>query len=260
MKKYILFSAIASIVLLASCQKVIEIDLNSKDPQIVIEGNLSDQAGPYTVTVTQSVNFSDDNTFPAVSGAVVVIADNLGNSENLTETSPGVYQTSTLQGVAGRTYTLTVTANGKTYTAASTIPSLVTLDSLIVESGSSFGGAAYYIIPQWQDPLGTGNYYRCIEYVNHERVAGSFLFDDAFSDGLINGQPLLDFVTELNPGDTVDVDFQCIDKATYMYFFSMSQTANNQTAAPANPVTNISNGALGYFNAHTLMRRTVVIP
>lgn len=260
MKKYIFFSAIASALIFSSCQKVIDIDLNSKDPQIVIEANLSDQPGPYTVLITQSVNFSDDNSFPGVSGAAVVISDNLGNTENLAEISPGVYQTSTTQGVAGRTYYLSVTANGKTYTAESTMPSLITLDSLVVESGSSFGGTAYYIIPQWQDPLGTGNYYRCIEYVNHVRVAGSFLYDDAFSDGLVNGQPLLDFTTELEPGDTVDVDFQCIDKATYLYFYSMSQTANNQTAAPANPVSNLSNGALGYFSAHTVRRKTAVIP
>lgn len=260
MKNKIILPLIAAAVALSSCQKVIEIDLNSSDPKIVIEGNISDQPGPHTVTITRSVNFSQTNSFPAVSGATVVLSDNLGNSETLTETSPGVYQSSVLQGVPGRTYFLNVTAEGKTYSAESTMPQLITLDSLVVESASGFGGGTVYIIPQWQDPGGQGNYYRCIEYVNNERIAGSFLFDDAFADGLVNGQPLLDFVTVLESGDTVDVDMQCIDKATYLYFYSMLQTTNGQTAAPANPVTNLSNGALGYFSAHAMTRKRVVIP
>jgi hypothetical protein len=255
--KKILFPLLA-IALLASCQQVIDIELNSKDAAIVIEANVTDQPGPYTVLISKSVNFSDPNTFPGVSGASVVISDDAGNTETLVETSAGVYVAATLQGVPGRTYTIHVTADGKTYTAQSTMPNAITLDSLVVEASGGFGGSQYYIIPQWQDPLGTGNRYRCIEYVNNERV-GAFLYDDGFSDGLVNGQPLLNFETELVSGDTVRVEFQCLDAANYLYFYSMDQTANNNTAAPANPETNFDNNALGYFNAHTVSVRTVVI-
>jgi hypothetical protein len=223
----------------------------------VIEANITDQPGPYTVTITKTVNFSDPNIFPAVTGAFVVMNDDAGNIDTLTETSPGVYSTSTMQGVPGRTYTLHVTAENKTYTAQSTMPVAVSLDSLVVVE-SSFGASPFYIIPQWQDPVGTGDHYRCIEYLNNERV-GAFIYDDAFSDGLVNGQPLLNFETELQSGDTVRVEMQCIDAAVYLYFFSMEQTANNGTAAPANPESNFDNDALGYFNAHTVSERTVVI-
>ena len=255
MKKVISILALATVF--SSCQEVIEIELNSKDAAIVIEGNITDQAGPYTVLISKSVNFSDPNVFPGVSGAFVVISDNAGNADTLVETSAGVYAASTIPGVPGRTYTIRVVAEGKTYTAQSTMPNAITLDSLVVEESGGFGGA--YIIPQWQDPVGIGNRYRCIEYVNNERV-GAFLYDDAFSDGLVNGQPLLNFETELETGDTVRVEFQCIDAANYLYFYSMDQTANNQTAAPANPESNFDNGALGYFNAHTVSIRSVIIP
>ena len=251
-----LFSILVLAVVFASCQEVIEIELNDKDAAIVIEANITDQTGPYTVLISKSVNFSDPNVFPGVSGAFVVIADDAGNADTLVETSAGVYIASTIQGIPGRTYTIRVVAEGKTYTAQSTMPNAITLDSLVVEESAGFGGA--YIIPQWQDPLGTGNYYRCIEYVNNERV-GAFLYDDAFADGLVNGQPLLNFTTELETGDTVLVEFHCIDAANYLYFYSMEQTANNNTAAPANPESNFDNGALGYFNAHTVSVRTVVI-
>lgn len=254
MKK--IFFPLLAIALLASCQQVIDVELNSKDAAIVIEANITDEPGPYTVLISKSVNFSDPNTFPGVSGAFVVMSDNAGNIDTLVETSAGVYVAATIQGVPGRTYTIRVTADGKTYTAQSSMPNAITLDSLVVEASGGFGGA--YIIPQWQDPLGTGDHYRCIEYVNGERV-GAFLYDDAFSDGLVNGQPLLNFETQLESGDTVRVEFQCIDAANYLYFYSMEQTANNNTAAPANPESNFDNDALGYFNAHTVSVRSVVI-
>ncbi len=259
MKKYFSHSLFAFVLVFSSCTKVIDIDLNSKDPQIVIEGNVTDQAGPYTVRITQSVNFSATNTFPEVTGASVTIADNASNSELLTEVSPGVYQTNTLQGVPGRTYTLTVIANGKTYTSVSTMPGLVTLDSLLLEPNLSFG-SPFLIIPRFQDPAGAGNYYRCVETINNVRLADYFLYDDLFSDGLVNGQPLLDFTTILESGDSVSVDLQCIDKQVNLYFYSLQQTASGNTGAPANPESNISNHALGYFSAHTSSKRLVVIP
>ncbi|HSZ26237.1 MAG TPA: DUF4249 family protein, partial [Cytophagaceae bacterium] len=98
----------------SACQKVINVDLNDASPQLVIIGTVTDQSGPYSVSLSQTVNFSDDNIFPPVSGAQVIISDNVGNSETLTETTPGTYKTSLLQGVTGRTYSLSVTSNGKT--------------------------------------------------------------------------------------------------------------------------------------------------
>jgi len=259
MKNIFLLSGIAITLLSTSCQQVIDIELNDKDAAIVIEGNITDQPGPYTVSISKTVNFSDPNTFPGVSGAFVVMYDNVGNIDTLTETTAGTYVTSSIQGMPGRTYTLSVTSEGKTYTANSTMPQAITLDSLVLVQSGGFGGSPYYVIPQWQDPLGTGNYYRNIEYVNGERV-GAFLYDDAFADGLVNGQPLLNFTTVLEPGDSVRVEFSCIDAAAYLYFYSMEQTANNNTAAPANPESNFDNDALGYFNAHTFSEKTVVIP
>ena len=84
MRKYIyILSALLPLMAVQSCQKVIDIDLNSAAPQIVIEGSISDQPGPYTVKITKTVNFSETNIFPAVSGAAVTVSDDAGNSETL---------------------------------------------------------------------------------------------------------------------------------------------------------------------------------
>ncbi|MEO5643251.1 MAG: DUF4249 domain-containing protein [Bacteroidia bacterium] len=259
MKKIIILFSGSLLVLLSACTKVIDIDLNSKDPRIVIEGNITDVPGRYAVNITQTVNFSETNSFPAVSGAVVTVADDAGNTESLVEVYPGNYQGTVIQGVPGRTYYLTVVANGKTYTSQSKMPLTVQYDSLLLVPNTAFG-PAYYIIPLFTDPAGLGNRYRCIETINTTQVKELFLFEDQLTDGLMNGQPILNFSDSLLTGDSVSVELQCIDKPTYLYFFSLLQTVSGQSGAPANPVSNISNDALGYFSAHTSQRKYVIIP
>jgi hypothetical protein len=57
-----------------------------------------------------------------------------------------------------------------------------------------------------------------------------------------------DFFINLN--DTVQMELDAIDRPVYDYFYTLNQsTLNGQSAAPANPVSNFSNNALGYFCA-----------
>jgi hypothetical protein len=55
---------------------------------------------------------------------------------------------------------------------------------------------------------------------------------------------------------------QCIAPAVFKYLYSLDQGASggNNSASPANPVTNIEGGALGYFSVHTIESKTMVVP
>ncbi|RYY11965.1 MAG: DUF4249 family protein, partial [Cytophagaceae bacterium] len=110
-----------------ACEKVVNLDLKTSDSQLVIEGNLADDGHPCLVTLSRSANYTDTNTFQAVSGAVLTLADNAGGLETLREsaTTPGQYAGATLLGVPGRTYTLRVETGGAAYVAASTLPAPV---------------------------------------------------------------------------------------------------------------------------------------
>jgi hypothetical protein len=62
--------------------------------------------------------------------------------------------------------------------------------------------------------------------------------------------------------DTLIVELQSIDKATYDYFTTLESISGNvmeQTASPANPISNFNNGALGYFSAYSFDRKIVII-
>src|SRR5688572_7546758 len=111
MKRLKILLTVLSLVMCGSCEKVIDIDLNQSSPAVVIEGDITNETGPYTIRITQSINFDDRNEFPPVSDAVVTVSDSEGNRELLTEVSPGVYETETTEGIPGRTYTLEVVVN-----------------------------------------------------------------------------------------------------------------------------------------------------
>jgi len=252
-------------ILFSACQKVISVQLNSSSPVYMIEGVITDLPGTCKVSITQTKDFSGDNTFPGVSGAVVTVENN-GVVTPLAETGTGVYSTNAINGTPGSTYNLKVSLNGVVYTASSTMPQPVGLNSIYVSK--ELLGNKNYITIVYSDPAGIKNYYRKVQYVNGHKEKTLFVSDDEFQDGLtIRDQ--LDFsndtddpARDIHPGDTVRVDMFCIDSTVHKYWSSLQQngTGSGGSASPANPTSNIQGGCLGYFSAETIRSKTLVVP
>jgi len=251
-----------------SCQKVINVNLNSAAPQLVIDASISDHPGPDTVTLSRTVNFNQDNTFPPVTGATVVISDNHGNIDTLKEVIPGKYLNYTMRGIPGRTYFLNVNVNGALYSATSTMPFPVPIDSIAVEkiSGRLVSNNLDLLI-SFHDPKGIDNYYRILEKILNIRpvdgeiqlpTLGSVL-TDRLSDGTEINYSAISNQPKLVAGDTVLISLQSVDKNIYNYFRTVQQNGSMSTTL-SNPVTNITNGALGYFSAYSVRIEKVAIP
>jgi hypothetical protein len=257
-----------SLLLFCACEKPIDIDLNSSDPKIVIEGGISDGQGSFTVKLTRSMNFDESHEFPAVSDALVKISDNAGNIEVLHEVSAGIYATTTMRGIPGRTYALEVTDDGEVYTAISTMPSPVHIQSASIEKGIS---VPFEISAKFLDPPGIANYYRLKQVIERGGSSAIIVDDDRLQDGSTitlllplvvgdfgNGPPAL------RSGDSVTVVLQSIDKNVYEYLRMLNELQQEgllgEPASSANPTSNISNGALGYFNAYAVTTKTIVVP
>jgi hypothetical protein len=249
--------AVALSGLLFSCQKVIDLKLNNASSQIVIQGNVYDQPGPDTVRISKSVNFDSTNVFPPVSGANVVISDNAGNSETLVELYPGTYITTSLQGIPGRTYMLTVQTNGQTYSASSTMPAGVAIDSLYVQN--SWFAKDKQIFIEYTDPANITNYYRFIEFVSQKQQPDFHTASDMLTNGEKTTYEIFESDTTLVSGYRLTIWLESIDKNNYTYFHAATLT-QRQSASPANPPSNISNGALGYFSACSVRKKSIVIP
>lgn len=261
---------LALVIGATACEEVIELDLESGEPRVVIEGIVTDQPGPYTVTITKSVDFYDRNNFPAGTGATVQISDSEGNTDTLTEIEDGVYQTNTLEGVRGRTYNLTVEFEGQTYTASSTIPEKKTkIDSLVYkfEEESLFYKEGYYVTAWFSDVPEVANFFRLNLFINgapyQQEVDGEFVEDNNFNlinDKFFEGNQLdWEFYSELSAGDSIYVELHSVDEATYDYYTTLVQVIGGGGMAPSNPISNLSNDALGYFGAFSIGSASVII-
>jgi len=251
-----------ALLLLSSCQKVIDLPLHNASEKYVIEGNITNQPGPYKVMIGTTGKVNEDYQFKGVSQATVLIRDGIGNEETLMEMQPGIYQTQHLTGVEGRTYTLNVTIGGKLFTASSVMPHAVSLDSLYTRELFNFSKTVKAIVPVVTDPAGLGNNYRFNQTINGVLDKTLYVYNDDFTDGRRGDWPLLreDPDSTLHIGDEVKIEMQCIDHAAYQYWFSADESSlGNGNGQPANPVTNILGGALGVFSAHTSQTRTLLI-
>ena len=269
MNHAIIFRLVAAAGLLlatAACQTVIDLDLQDAAPRLTIEGQLTDDGQPATVRLIRSVGFTAASSFPAVGGAFVTLRDNAGGLDTLRETAAaGQYRGRTLRGQVGRRYTLRVEVEGQAYTATSALLPAVPLTGLRVRP-SGFGDELE-LLPEYQDPAGVPNYYVFRLYRNGRLTQGIFVQSDQLTDGqpnsvALNVQGPSPVEDALLPGDSVRVDMQHVDAGVYGYFrtLNMLLQVGLASASPANPTSNFSGGALGYFSAYAQQQRRAKIP
>lgn len=247
-----------------ACEKIIDVALRQAPSQLTIEANITDQPGPYYVKLSHTIDFQDSNNFPPVRQAVITISDNIGNEDVLEEVSPGLYQTDSLEGTVGRSYRLIVRTEGKEYSATSTMPEQVELNDITIEEGEFIGETESEVVVWFQDALGMKNHYRFVAWKNDLPFNRPYVFEDKGYDGKYlrysfepdeNNEAL-----KIGSQDKVTVEMQGVDKDVYLYFLTLSQlTGEGPPTAPANPISNISGGALGYFSAHSISRRSIIV-
>ncbi|MDI3321587.1 DUF4249 domain-containing protein [Pinibacter soli] len=255
---------LAVVVGTTSCEKVIDVKTNNSAPQLVVEGNISNTPGPYTIKLSTSVDYDQTNSFPAVQNAVVKISDNKGNSETLKETAPGSYQTATLKGTVGSTYNLYIkTTDNKEYTASSTMPAVVPLDEIKIQHSTfkSSDEDTLEAVVYFTDPKGLGNNYYFKQYINGVSSKAINITNDKYFDGNSTNFTLFRKDKEyIKKGDSVSVEMRSVDKVNYEYFNSLQTIVDRpDNPAPANPVSSITGGALGYFSAYSVSQKSVIV-
>jgi len=255
---------------LISCEKEIDIDLKGTEQKYVIEAVLTDQEGGCKVLISKTKDFKEDNSRITVSDATVTINDG-DDIYTLPETSAGVYELAALKGLVGQTYQLKVQIGQETFTAQSTMPALVKMDSLYISEEFIYDKTYKLPTIDFLDPAATANQYRFLVYVNNQKKKQIFAINDELSNGRANSIRLYLHVGEdednpenkrIESGDLLKVEMMTIDLPVYKYFFSLenSATGENQSATPANPLSNIKGDALGYFSAHTIQHMEIRVP
>lgn len=251
----ILFLAI-SLLAFTSCEDVIELELKTTEPQLVIEGTLNATTQLATVIISQSNDFYDNTTVNTLSGATVVLQSETGTTYNLVEFQEGTYTAENVETTTSELFTIIVDIEGKTFEANARVPILTQLNEIEVLEGISnpFGGngeGSVRLLAKWDDPANVQNYYRIRAYVDEAFQAGIYtvLSDDFTGDGTEQNIPIRE---QFEENTTVTLELLSTDENYFDYFFQLSSITGEgfNATTPYNPQGNFTNDALGYFGIY----------
>jgi hypothetical protein len=280
------------VFLLASCEKDIEFKLNETEHKLVVEATIENEVPP-KVVLTRSVGYFSRLSPEILANSFVhnaeVYLSNGAKTHKLKEyaisAGAGInlyyYSvdssnlTTAFVGELNHPYSLRILAEGVEYTSTTTIPKLSKhIDSLWWKPAPDNDTTKAVVMVRATDPPGFGDYVRYFTKTNN----GPFFpplnstFDDLFIDGTtyeLQVAPGVDRnatnqeTTLFNRGDTITFKLSNIDKATYDFWRTMEYSYNsvgNPFSTPTKVLSNISNGALGYFGGYATQYRTLLIP
>ena len=277
-----------------SCEEGVTFDLDEPAPKLVVEATIETNQPPFVV-LSKSQNFFSQIT-PAilansfVRNAEVYVSNGVLThrlKEYATPLSNGytfyfysIDSANFATAFVGQTdtqYSLRIITEGKEYTAITKIPAITRrIDSLFSKPapGSNDPNKAVVMVKATDKP-GFGDYIRYFTKRNREGFYPAFtsVFDDQIIDGttyevevergIDRTQDLPDDYTLFEKGDTVTLKLCQIDKATYDFWRTMEfsyANIGNPFGSPTKVLSNISNGALGYFGGYAPQFRTIIIP
>ena len=110
MKPILIFFSL--IILLTSCENVIEIELDYMKPKLVIEGVINDFDNQCIIKLSKTTDYFNQKTNPTVSDAVITLTDNAGTVVKFNETEPGNYLGESVQAKSNINYTLNILSEG----------------------------------------------------------------------------------------------------------------------------------------------------
>jgi hypothetical protein len=259
-------------LLLTGCEDIIEIDLNTAPPQLVIDASIDwakNTAGnEQKIKLSTTTGYYSDD-FPTVSGATVTVNNTANTVFSFTENpGTGEYNCANFVPIIGETYTLTIVLNGQTYTATETLLNVPDVEDTIDQNNTGgFGGDEVEITYYFQDNGAQDNYYL------HGFVDPRIAFPEYHVENDENNQgnrtPVFYANKDLKPGDIINIKFYGISKRYFDYFKKLSlASGNGGSPFQTTPVgvrgnivnqTNAKNFAYGYFRLSEVVARDYTI-
>jgi hypothetical protein len=253
--------------LCTSCEDVVDIDLNTSEPRLVIEASVNlfeDGTSNSTVTLTLTAPFFD-NQIPTVDDASVVVTGDNGIVYSFNYTINGIYESS-LVPQPDINYTLEVVYNGDTYSATEQLVSVSSLEFVEQKDDGGFSGEDIELKAFFTDPVGPGDHY-FFEGISERGIELDTFFDEFFDGNQIFGFYSVD---DLVAGDVVQFNLYGVNDQFYNFMFILLQQGSDQGGGPfeTQPATvrgnminetNSDNFPLGYFRVSEVSTLTYVV-
>lgn len=275
-----------------SCEKDINIKLDPSQTRLVVDATI-ENGRPPVVFLSKSLDYFskiDPSVLSSsfVRNAKIKVSD--GSQEvllredsikNSSGTKIFFYTTSpsnaAFLGKLKTNYSISVEAEGSTYKATTSIPEITRrIDSLWWEKTVfAKDSNRVNIMTRATDRPGLGDYIRFFTKLGQQPFLPGFnsVFDDQVIDGKSYTIPIdkgfdkntafADSTSYFKRGDTVVIKLCNIDKQTYDFWRTSEfnfQSVGNPFSSPIRILSNIDNGALGYFGGYGCQFRTIIVP
>jgi hypothetical protein len=276
MRSFVLLIGI--VVTFCACEETILLDLKQTESKVVIEAQVTNHPGYQFVKVTRSANFYAKGKTPRITTATVTVTDDVGaefqfvHNPGGSSDSLGIYLPAIpFVGEVDRTYTLKVTVDATVYEATDKLVSVIPIEKLEYQVNDEEKqdpkdkGKFYELLIFTTEPQDEKNYYLFKFYRNDSLVyyndTDIYFSDDEFLAENIEGVPSPVFY---GVGDRGRVEAYSLSRKGYIFYGDLWNILNNDAGGmfgpiPASPRTNISNGALGFFQVSAVSMETIEI-
>lgn len=270
-----------------ACEKDVTVNLPTGEDQMVVEGTIETDEYP-EVILTRSLNYFShisvdqlQNAF--VHNATITVSDGTNTMQlrefykDTTNRVRWYYYTAdstqadVFKGKRGRSYTLRIAVEGKTYQATTNIPGQgMEIDSIWSELNEK-DPSLVKLMARITDPASRGNYVRYktarnggvfrpgINSTIDDQIVNGTTFDIMLEAGHDRTQNInYDTYGYFKPGDSVRIWFSNIDKNTFDFWRTLDfayATNGNVFSSPLQVRGNIP-GALGYWGGYAVTYRS----
>jgi hypothetical protein len=263
---------------LMSCDEPYLIQTKQAPPKVVIDGLITDKASYQSINVHWSTDFYTPGKSPAITDATVTVSDNDGNVFNFVHNpensadSAGIYVPEiAFAGVVGKTYSLKVVVNGEVYEASDKLTDVVPIDSLSIkvdeqeQEDPEIEGRYYEMLVYTKEPQNEKNYY-LFKFFRNDSLIYQNDTDIYYSDDELLAENIEGVEGPLyySKGDKGKVEAYSMTRQGYVYYNDLSNLLNGDSGGmfgpiPASPRTNLSNGALGFFQVGAVKQGEILI-
>ena len=272
-----IISFVGLLILTVSCEETIILDLKQTSPSVVIEGLVSNKIGRNYVKVSKTAGFYDSGPTVKITNAVVKVIDDRGIEilfkHNPTEAKGAegyYYADPTFKGEIGRTYKLIVTIGSQVYEAQDELLEVTKIDSLGVHINDDQlekpdkSNQIYETLLYAKEPKLTKDYYLFKFYRNdsltYKNNTDVYVANDEGIGENIDGFPSPVYYSVK---DTAGVEMYSLSRNGFLYYNGLLNVLNGDggmlTPPPVNPLSNLSNGALGFFQVSAISKADIVI-
>jgi len=271
MKKILFPILILFIGLFSSCEEVINVDLDSAPPRLVIDASIvwikGSTGNAQKIKLSTTTGYYETEV-PIVTGAIISITNSENTVFNFTEIpNTGEYVCTNFDPEIGENYTLTIIHDGETYTGSETFQSLAPITRIEQNNNGGFTGKDIEIKAFYNDPANADNYYLYRYEYSNEATVSYNADEDRFFQGNENSSRSQN--DDLKVGDIIELTHFGVSKQYYNYMNILIgiigssggpfQTPPATVRGNIKNITNPQNYPLGYFYlGETDMRRYVI--